>query len=224
MRILYLLFSLLLLTQTAAAQQNDLVITAEGVVELEADRIVFRVNINTEADSPQEAYTRHKQQERVLVQLLEKHDIGEKAIRFQPISIHKSDRRVRSGEMAEVIRTNQQVYLTLEDFDVYENIQVTLIKNGFDNFSGNFTSSEIEEGKKEALKKAIRQAKKNAQIIARESAIDLGGIREIHYGETRISHGQQQVMRVSAESDMGLMDYGQTVPVRASVTIHFKIQ
>lgn len=221
---------LILFTASQSFAQKDPVIsvTGQGEVELPADIIQFNINMNAEGDTPQDAYNLHQKREKVLVQLLEQYDIQEKNIRFQPISINKSftDEMVpgQGRQRKEIFRTNQQVSLELSDFDVYEKIQVTLIENDFDQFSGNFRSSEQVEGEDQALRNAIQQAQKKAGIIADEANLTLGDIQSINYHDVQYSpRGQLESMAMRADSQ-SLMQYEQTVVVRASVSIQFGIE
>ncbi|MDZ7691259.1 MAG: SIMPL domain-containing protein [Balneolaceae bacterium] len=152
----------------------------------------------------------------------------ESNIRFQPISINRSytDEMVpgQGRERKEIFRTSQQVSLELSDFDIYEKIQVTLIENDFDQFSGNFLSTEQTEGEDEALRRAMQQAQKKAEIIVQEANLKLGGIQSVNYHDVQYMPRQQvESMAVRADSQ-SLMQYEQTVVVRASVTVQFLIE
>lgn len=229
MRYLFILLSFFLLAATTTKAQDQIIsVTTQGEVELPADIIRFNINLNAEAPTPQEAYKLHKKRENVLVQLLEKHKIKEKDIRFQPVSIRKRyEDDFRSGqqrERREVYQTNQQVSLSLKDFEDYEQIQIKLIENDFDNFNGNFQSSEQEDGEDQALKRAIREAKRKAQIIAEESGLELGGIKQINYNQSQHIPVQQAELRgVTGYSDQQLMQYEQTILVQVTVNIEFNI-
>ncbi|MDX1618933.1 MAG: SIMPL domain-containing protein [Balneolaceae bacterium] len=211
------------------AQNGDHIIsvTTRGEVELPADIIQFNINLNAEADSPQQAYELHTEREKVLVKLLDTYQIGEENIRFQPVSIRKNYRdNYRPGDSRErtvVYHTSQQVILRLKDFNAYEEIQVTLIENEFDNFSGSFLSSQREEGEESALRKAIGNARRKAEIIAKESGVRLGGIRQIRYGESQVFPAMEQEMMARAADSQSLMKFDQTVVVQASIRIDFFI-
>lgn len=232
MRYLLTLLSFCLIVPFAQAQQsqdNVISVTASGEVELPADIIQFNINLNAEADTPQQAYDLHKEREKVLVQLLDKYEIKEDNIRFQPISIQKryQDEYVsgQGRERKEVFQTNQQVSLNLKDFEVYEKIQVTLIENSFDQFNGNFLSSDQSEGEDEALRQAMKEAQQKADIIAQEANIEIGGIKSINYHENQYYPSRQmETMAMKAADSQSLMKYEQTVVLQASVTIQYLIK
>src|SRR5690606_22083189 len=111
------------------------------------------------------------------------------------------------------------------DFDIYEEIQLALIENDFDNFNGSFSSTKLSEGKEKALINAIEIAKERAQLIAKTSGVTLGEV-------TGISHGDYEVVAFKAEtaglmrSDAApsMMDFSQTVSVNANIQIEFAIE
>ncbi len=226
MRIFIICLSLFLLPLIANAQdQGVLSISSEGSVELPADIIQFNINLNAEADSPQKAYELHKEREKVLVQLLEKYDVEEKDIHFEPVSISKSGQSGRYSEEEPAYQTRQMVTLKLSDFGVYEQIQVTLIQENFDNFSGQFLSSKAEQGKDNALQKAIRTAKEKARLIAEEAGIKLGSITGINYSHNQYEpvFARSKDVMAMGSSESQLLKYDQVVTITANISINFAI-
>lgn len=227
MRQVILFLSILLLSIPALAQKNStLTISAEGSVELPADIIRFDINLNAEAEAPQEAYNLHKKREDVLVSLLNKYDIKEEEIRFEPISISKSNSGPRYSEQETRYQTRQAVSLKLTDFEIYEELQVALIEAGFDNFSGSFSSTELENGKDRALQKAIETAWEKADLIAHESGVTLGSISGINYshGQDRPVYARSSDMMMLESSGGQLTQFDQVVTVTANITIEFEIE
>lgn len=221
---LIIILSLLFITGNTQPDPNTMSISAEGQVELTADIIQFNINLNAEADQPQKVYDLHKEREKALVELLKKYDVQEKNIQYEPISISKVSNGNRYGENEEDrYQTRQAVNLKLDDFEVYEKIQVGLIEHNFDSFNGQFLSSKAEQGKDEALKKAIQIAKEKAQLIAQETGVSLGKITNINYSHNvSVPMYRRSAMEMSASSDQ-LLQYEPSVTVSASVSINFKI-
>lgn len=219
MRAFTFILTLLLFT-TAAQAQNTITVNSSAEVLVPADEIIFRINLNAEAETSQEAYILHQDQEKTLVQLLKKYEIAEKDIDFKPIRISRVDERRYNSSGKKFVRTRQAVTLSLDNFDVYEKIQITLIDNGFDNFSGRFSSSASTEGKDEALKKALKIAREKANIIASQTGVTISGIKDITHS---YNHGQPgPVMEMAATRAMdSLMEYEQAVSVSANVTVTY---
>jgi uncharacterized protein YggE len=193
---------------------------------LPADLIIFNVNINAEAETPQEAYSLHKERESLLAKLLKQNTITEENIDYQPIRMNRVNSNYRNNSDTKVTRTNQSVSLSFSDFGLYEDIQVALIENGFDSFNGQFSSTEISEGKEHALVSAIESAKQKAQLIAKTSGVSLGPVQTINYSDHQIGFpAKSNVLSMEAiRSDASMMDFGQTVSVTANINVSFSIE
>lgn len=187
-----------------------------------ADLIIFNVNINAEGATPQKAFDLHKQRETVLADLLKSFDIEEDEINYQPIRISKQSRN-RDRDQYSV--TSQQVSVTFSDFEIYEDIQLRLIENDFDSFSANFSSTELEEGKDRALSAAIESAKERAEFIASAMGVNVVQVKTIHYSDHVIGNyrSSSDAMMMRAESSSSMMDFAQTVNVRASINVTFEL-
>lgn len=226
MRTYSLLFLLLLVPFTLDAQDREVItISSEGSVELPADIIRFTINLNAEGESPAKAYNLHREREKALVRLMEKYDIEEENINFEPISISKTNLGRPYTEKESVYQTRQTVNLKLSDFEIYEKMQISLIEQGFDNFSGNFLSTKADEGKDTALQRAIRTAKDKATLIAKEAGIKVGHIVGIDYSHQQIGpvYARSQELLSAQSADSQLMKYDQVVTVTANITIKFQI-
>ncbi|HKK47413.1 MAG TPA: SIMPL domain-containing protein [Balneolaceae bacterium] len=217
MRTFSLFVTLLAIIGTVQAQTISVNATAE--VQVPADKISFQINLNARGETPQKAYNLHKQREKVLVDLLKKYDIKEKDIHFEPISISRVHNNEYTKNGKEMVQTTQSVALTLTDFKTYEKIQIALINNDFDNFSGNFMSSKQQQGENEALKKALKIAHEKASIIAEQIGKKLGNVSHVNF-----SFNQRPVRfasEMALKSSDSLMQFEQTVTVTASVSVKY---
>lgn len=222
--IILLSFLFAMQVQPTDPEPNGLTIGATGKIELPANQIQFRINVNAEADNPQDAYELHQEREKALVQLLDKYNIEEKNIGYEPMSISKIRNYDREPEAKPVYRTQQTVNVLLQDFSAYEKIQVGLIQNGFDDFSGNFSNTDMEAGKDKALRRAITKAREKAEIIAEETGVNLGDIIEISYNFNDVQPYAQETAQLRAASNDGsLLKYNQTVTVSAHISIRYAI-
>lgn len=231
MRLVPVIATLTLLFATAAdvsAQhqqaetERSLSVNMGATEYLPADLIVFTINLNAEASSPQQAFEDHKKKEELLAVLLKKHEIDSDNIRFEPVRMSK---RYRNNEESMVTQTNQQVSVTFSDFSLYEEIQITLIENGFDTFDGRFSSASLEEGKKRALISAIKLAKEKAELITETAGLSLQGIQSLSYSDHQIRYPQasRSMDMMMAESKSGMMDFEQQVSVTANISVVFRI-
>jgi len=207
--------------QAQSKSLNTINITKTAEVQLPADLIQFNITLNAKEDTPQEAYKKHQELEKVLVSLLEKYDIKEQDIRFEPIAISQYRERTDQGHK-EGYQTRQKVQVTFSDFDIYEEIQVALIKNGFDNFNGSFLTTKKEKGMEKALRQAIDQAKTTAEMMAEQAGVTLGDVLEMTYSEHKVRPYAVDTMKMAVETN-GLLQYKQTVAVEATVSMKFEI-
>ncbi|MEX0721950.1 MAG: SIMPL domain-containing protein [Balneolaceae bacterium] len=203
-------------------QNRAITINISASEILPADLVIFNINVNAEAESPQEAFETHKEREAILADLLKEFDIKEEDIDHQPIRMSK---RYRNENDSQTTVTNQSVSVTFSDFSIYEKIQVALIEDNFDSFNGQFSSSELAAGKDKALEKAIETAKEKADFIAETSGVKLGVISNINYSDHEIGFP----VKMMESSDYGrssssMMDFGQTVSVTANINISFEIE
>ena len=220
MRALTLFLALFIFAATGQAQ-NEISINAAAQVLVPADKIAFQINLNAEGNTPQEAYDLHKKREKVLVRQLKKHDIKDEDLNFEPISINKRYNDSYRDKEKKRIQTRQNVILTLDNFDIYEQIQITLIENNFDEFSGNFTSSETEKGKNDALKEALKVAREKAEIIASETEVSITGIKNISHSYSSRPPRPMMEMTASRAADSSLLEFDQTVSVSANVSVTY---
>ncbi|TYP95545.1 putative conserved protein YggE, contains kinase-interacting SIMPL domain [Fodinibius salinus] len=218
MRVLTFALSLFVLAGTVQAQ-NEISINATADVAVPADEISFQITLNAQAPTPQEAYGIHQKREQVLIEQLKKHEISEEDIHFKPVSIRKShNNNYPKGERQQV-QTQQNVTLSLSDFDTYEQIQVTLIENGFDQFSGEFSSSKSKKAEEEALKKALKIARQKANIIASETGLTISGIKNVNYN---YDHSPSPSIAMRSQSTASLIEeYDQSVSISARISVTY---
>ncbi len=213
-----------------SASERTITINMSASEMLPADLIVFNVNINAEGKTPKEAYKQHQERESLLAELLKKLEIKEDNIDYEPVRMNRrqiNGGRYNSEKPEYITATNQSVSITFEDFSMYEDIQMALIENGFDSFNGRFSSSKIAEGKEKALVSAIKAARERAELITQTSGVKLGEVSNINYsdhyiGIPRKSDSSMEMMAMSRDASM--MDFSQTVEVRASVNITYYIE
>ncbi|PWN06871.1 SIMPL domain-containing protein [Rhodohalobacter mucosus] len=208
------------LTNTTGADESKIVIDATGMSTAAADRITFQINLSRFHENAQTAFNRHKELERYLTDLLLDKGIEDERIQANPISI--SPRRYSEGQGYE---TRQRVTVELDDIGEFEQMQVDLIENGFDNFSGAFGSSEQEEAVEEAIANAVETAQRKARILAQAAGKQLGGVIGIEHTSTRGPiYRESGALAMSATADDGgMLQFQTTIPVRENVRVIFRL-
>jgi uncharacterized protein len=205
--------------QTVTGNQssvNTIVIDAQGEDLAPADEVYFNINLTRFHQNAETAFEEHKKLERYLTNLLLERGFKEEDISAEPVSI--SQRRYSNEQGFE---TRQRVSIKLDDIVKFERMQVDLIKNGFDNFSGNFGSSKMDESRDKALQNAVQEAQRKASLLATASGKRVGSVKSIEYS-TSTPFMTRDVSRMAMESsDGGLIQFQTTIPVRESVRITF---
>lgn len=205
--------------QSSTNQNGTIVIDATGEVMAPANEIIFNININQFDSVASEAFSKHKEQEEFLTRLILDQNIDEDHINAHPISI--SPRRHSQNQGFE---TRQNVTMRLQDLNQFEQMQITLIENGFDNFSANFSTKNAEEARSNALGKAVEVARNKAEKLANGSGRQLGKVVNIEYTSSFGFVQRSANMMVEMEYDESLLEMQKTIPVRENVRITFALQ
>lgn len=194
--------------------QGTITVDATGEVTVAADIASLRVNISVTDDTPADVFALHKQQEEYLTTIVKEYHLTGDKLNFQPMSI--GSRQTRDSRE---FRSSQSVHMRIDDFDLFEKIQVLLIENGFENFSGSFSSTLLEEAENRALDTAISNAREKAQRIAENIGKTLGDIKSVEHTVYR-SRPPEALQFAEMRADTGsLMEFEQSIPVTSNITI-----
>lgn len=199
---------------------NYITISSVGKTVVPADFAVLSINISVSNPDAERAFELHKERESYLANLLTEMGLQDEKITYQPISIRPD--RQRDGAVHTA--TNQSIRLELEDFEQLSELQVLLISNKFDNFSGSLASSQIEEGGRKALKQAVENARADAKLLAEASGKELGQVLWIdHTNERgyRPAASFESAQLRSADYGPSLGDFSQTITVQKNLQIRF---
>ncbi|MGF1671693.1 MAG: SIMPL domain-containing protein [Balneolaceae bacterium] len=201
---------------TDKLQTTVINVSTEGEAFYPANIITLQIFMQINAASPGEAFEKHKNLEKTLTGLITGFGIQDTNIVFEPFRIS----HIRNNRESEY-RTNQLVQLTLKDFDMYEEIQVILIENDFDNFQASFQSSENIKGDRESLQNAIDNANMKAELIAAELGLEIRNIASVDYSESGPSFPVLRTESMRAAGTPSLMNIPQIVKFTSRVTIQF---
>lgn len=226
-RFIFSISFLLIFFSSSIAQVSDdssqITVDATGEVQVRADLIQFRVNITQFNRDARQAFQIHKEQEEYLTELLLEEGIADSSITANPISISHIRRYNNTGESG--YETSQQVMIVMEDVTQFESMQIKLIENGFTNFSGSFTSTQITDASNEALKHAFEQARIKAEILAEAAGKEITDVITINYASGRIYAARSESMEMSFDATSGsLLRFERTIPVRENISVQFRIE
>jgi uncharacterized protein YggE len=203
--------------------QSRITVDATGEVLVPADRIHFRVNITQFKQDAREAFQLHKEQERYLTELLLDEGIEDSNITANPISI--SHVRRYSNTEQSGYETQQQVMIVMNDVTQFESMQIKLIENGFTNFSGSFSADNLDDASDDALRNAVVEARRKADLLAEAAGKEITDVVTINYHSNRSYASRSSNMEMVAyDAGSGsLLQFERTIPVRENVSMQFRI-
>jgi len=210
--------------QSPTAENNEslISISATGQVYVLADIAHMSINISISDENAERAFELHRERESFLAELLQELNFADEKIRYQPITIRPN--RQRDGDIHSI--TSQQIRLELEEIEMLSELQIALIQNGFDNFSGNLSSTKIEDAGDEALRNAVNIARKDAEILALAADKTLGEVKSINHTSDysfRPSAMAETFQMREMDSGPSMFEFSQMVSVEKRITITFEL-
>jgi uncharacterized protein len=177
------LFSFLILTALAIAQEhptvsampNSVYVGADGKFEAAPDTAIIQFNISVQDDTSAAAYTHASNEAEQVRKVLRDNGIEPKAASIgffsvQPIYDWKSSKQKLIG-----YRVTTNVTLKLKDFSKIGPITQQLADaNVSESQTLNYTLENIDEAKNKAVEDAYRRARNSAEAVARASGRALG--------------------------------------------------
>ncbi|MEX2602110.1 MAG: SIMPL domain-containing protein [Balneolaceae bacterium] len=202
------------------AQPIQISVEATGEISLPADLVSLQIQITVDDSTPEAVFQRHKELEEKLASLIRDQQIDSSQLYFQPMNISSGWNR----ENERIYTSRQQVRLTLEDISRYEGIQVYLIENGFDNFSGQFGTSGEKNGESDALRNAMERARQKADVIASSIGKSVDRIVTVEHGTPPdIWRPNMETAMFRADSS-SLMEFPQEVVIRTTVKVVYLLE
>jgi uncharacterized protein YggE len=222
---IFILTSLLLFENAESRQfqsqpvSPSVSIQSTGTVTIPAEFIRFTVNLNIFSKDLNDAFDQHKKQEAFLAELIKENNFNDGELIFNPISV-SATRNPTSGNG---FTTRQVVVFRVTDFDLFENVQKTLIENGFTNLNGTFGANETDDNRNQALKNAMENAKAKAEIIALSAEKKLGDVLSVEYGVGRVQPIAYREMSFDMQSAGQLSEFEQTITITENVSVTFEL-
>ncbi len=193
-------------------------IDAAATVTIPADIVVFNLNLKADAPAAKMAYQLHKEQEKNLLKLIDSFNIPDSNITY---SLMRISRRAPYNNNPERFETYQTVEIKLNSVKQYDDFQINLLDGGIYNFGSNFSSSQIDEAKKDALNNALQKAESDAKQIALQIGKKIGGVLEVNFG-TRPNIQRQDVMMMT-DAKASITEIPQQLTVSVQVNVVYEI-
>lgn len=220
-----LLFSISMSASAQSAEDNSqITVSATGEAYVTADLIQFRVNITQFNQEARQAFEAHKEQESFLTELLLEEGVADSNITANPISISYINRYSNTGERG--YETQQRIMIVLDDVSQFESMQIKLIENGFTNFSGSFTAKNLANASDEALRSAVEEARRKAELLADAAGKEITDVITINYHSNRPYAARSSRMEMAAfdAGNGSMLQFERTIPVQENVSVVFRIQ
>jgi uncharacterized protein YggE len=147
---------------------DNIVVIGSALIEVPADQVVIRISLEyADKVDPKSAFDLHKAAEAKLVSLLRTTRIPDSLISYSLLNMIQRPEYTGTSNPVLVFVTNQTVTVTLNDVSRYIAFYLDLLNNGFSALRAEFQSSRAIEAQRDALEKAILQARSKAELMAR---------------------------------------------------------
>ena len=184
MRKLIAITLLLALCMSAAALSEDATVTVSGSaqVSVATDHAIIHLGVRTRAETPSEAQKENKQRtDSVMKALTEECGIPEDKIATSSYSIYTmSEWEDIFGREKLYYQVMHQLSVTVADIDKAGAVIDICVEAGANNIDYvSFESSNMKEAYDKALKEAIADAKRKAELIADTTGMQLGDLKSV---------------------------------------------
>ncbi|MCF8355616.1 MAG: SIMPL domain-containing protein [Melioribacteraceae bacterium] len=220
MRKIIISIILVLFTTINYCQSNDGTVfkyTAVSEIAVQADLIIFQITISEQNTDPEAAYKIHKEKESKLASLIKELGIPDSNIVYSLLSISQP-RLARDNKN---YNTNQKIRLKLDDFSLYEKVQIELLKMGINEFNSIFSSSDTDKIREKGITELVLTAREEAETYAEELGLKVERVIEIESRSRRLDGGKPVFFTASPEVDYSMMDIPQSYSVKLMANISF---
>ena len=172
----------LCLSAAALAEPATVTVTGLAQVTVATDHAVIHMGVRTKADTPSEAQTENKQlTDAVMKALTDQCGIAAEKIATSNFSIYSlTDWSETTGEERQYYQVMHQLTVTVDNIDQAGSVIDICVEAGANVIDYvSFESSGMKEAYDQALREAIADAKRKAELIADACGKTLGGIKTV---------------------------------------------
>ena len=169
MKKIFYLFTLVMVTFSAMAQNNNIItpqvnVTGEGSLKIKPDYAIITMGAEIKDLDSAKAKKQNDDIIAKMIQVIKKNNIAEKDYQTQRVSLYKTR---EYQEKKDYFVASQTVTITLRNLDNYEKLMSDLLAAGSNSINGvEFKSTQTEKFASEIRAKAVLDAKKKAQDYA----------------------------------------------------------
>lgn len=206
-------------------QEKGITVTGKGVVKAKPDRVKIKVRVENEGQSAEAVKTKTDKTTDEVLKFIRGENISEKDYKTEYINL---DKRYDPETEETKYSAQQAISIKLKDLDRYESLMKGLMEAGINRIDGiAFKNSEIETYKKEARKKAAKNAKEKAGDYVENLGVEIGKPELIK--EMDGNSNQPRPMMMRAEASMAdQSEKAQTLAVgqmkvKAKIKVRFSL-
>ena len=228
MKKVFCILMMAVLLCTAALAESELTVNGKGIVYVTADRVSVSMGVSLTGDDV--AQTQREVNERIAAVCKALTDAGLDENSISTNSIYIYPQYDYSSSSQELIGYSVSTSITIRTDSVervgeYIDAAFAAGANTFDSI--NFSASNTEEARKQALEIAVKNAMEKAQVIAAAAGKTLGDLEEITEGEDYGIYAAEDNgygMSAKAEAASGTSVHAAQIGVSANVKLQYEMK
>lgn len=201
---------------------RTITVAATGRVSAEPDRVRLQAGLTTEAATARKALTENNRVMRDLLRELEQEGIAQDDVQTSNFNVSPRYSRPERGGTARITgyQVSNQVSVLVREIDRAGDILDTLVRLGANQMSGmSFEVSDADLLKDRAREKAVKAARRRAELLAEAAGAEVGAVVAI--AEDAPMHGPRPVAMARTamkESSVPIAAGSQELVARVTVT------
>ncbi len=228
--VLLIALSMMLMADAAIAE-TKITVNGTGEVRVSADTAVISLGVNARDKDVLKAQQKVNESVAAIRKALIGQDVKEENINTEYINIYAIYDYQNDQEQLSAYNASSTLAIRVTDMDSVGTLIDTAFAAGANTLNGiSFSASDTEEAETEALKKAVEDAKKKAEVLAQASNVTITGIEII--SEDGVYSYENSIGNVFAKgrgaaemaADSGTVVQAAKLIVNASVSMTFSAE
>ena len=173
----------MILAAVAALADTKISVNGNGEVRVSADTAVISLGVNAQDKDVLKAQQKVNETIAAIRKALTEAGVKEENINTDYMNIYAIYEYRDDLEQVVAYNANSSLAIRVTDMETVGNVIDLCFAAGANTLNGiNFSASDTEEAKAEAMKRAVADAKKKAEILAEAAGLKIKGIEEINEG------------------------------------------
>ena len=183
-KLIAVLLSIILMLATASAlAETEITVNGTGEVRVSADTAVISLGVNARDKDVLKAQQKVNETIAAIREALVKQGVKEEHINTDYINIYAIYDYKEDQEEIAAYNANSTLAIKVSEMDSVGSLIDICFAAGANTLNGiSFSASDTEEAKADAMKNAVEDAKKKAEILAEASGLKITGVRVITEG------------------------------------------